>query len=152
MAKLLEIKVVLDPGQLARISSDLLSNGFQIRFRAIGDSMQPTIRDGDVIVVKPAAGRHIRMGDLVMFMNSHERTVVHRVVAKKRNAGKLFFQTCGDNASDLDKPIERGQVTGIIKQILRDGVRVEDRGIRKLLKRVWYCARARKIKISNHTR
>ena len=49
------------------IATDLLSRGYRVRFRAAGYSMHPTIRNGEVVIVEPAAAADLKKGDISLY-------------------------------------------------------------------------------------
>ncbi|HVX32320.1 MAG TPA: signal peptidase I [Solirubrobacterales bacterium] len=61
-------------------------------------SMTPTIRTGDVVVVRPISPTAARVGDIVTFDDPEggERVLVHRVRAVSRHGGKVDVVTQGD--------------------------------------------------------
>jgi signal peptidase I len=65
------------------ISADLLRQGQSVRFRAPGQSMHPTIKEGETITVAPVAVSDIRRGDILLYKLG-KKVVAHRVVSIKR--------------------------------------------------------------------
>lgn len=70
--------------------------------------MEPTLRDGDRIDVRPAHGRDARIGDVVLALNDGT-TVLHRVIA--RADGRI--RTQGDALRTPDPPVDDERVLGI---------------------------------------
>ncbi len=64
----------------SELAATLLREGHSIRFRAAGQSMHPTIRDGETIVVEPIDLRDIKRGDIVLYRDLRG-VIAHRVVA-----------------------------------------------------------------------
>jgi hypothetical protein len=60
-----------------------LDHGVNMRFSPLGGSMVPTLRQGDVVTIKPGQG--CRIGDLILFERG-AGLVLHRVVAKLNGA------------------------------------------------------------------
>jgi len=83
--------------------------------------MHPLVRDGDILLVQPIDADLVRLGDLVFFENRHGRIVVHRVVRRLWEDGKLFFQIKGDRVARSDGMIPEARVFGRIASIERDG-------------------------------
>lgn len=78
-------------------------------------SMQPVLRPGDLVVVKPVAADSLRPGDVVTFQPvSNDPTVItHRIVSRSvTNAGVSGFTTRGDANGVDDEPIKADQVRG----------------------------------------
>jgi hypothetical protein len=98
----------------------VVSRGVAFRFTARGLSMQPFIRDGDVITVAPLT-RRSRRGDVLAVCDPvSERLVVHRVVAV---AGEVYV-TRGDNTDREDGPAHLADVVGRVVAVERAGRRV----------------------------
>src|SRR5262249_16620562 len=59
----------------------VLGSGNQVRFHVRGQSMQPNLLDGDVVVVEPARQSDVRRGDIIL---SHDQNSlrVHRLVSE----------------------------------------------------------------------
>lgn len=102
------------------LSKDILSEGNLLRFRAKGWSMTPFIRDGDIVSVKPVSQKEIRIGDIVYYCRE-ERAVLHRVIKKTNQDGKLFFATKGDASVETDGPIEPANIMGKVIAIEKNG-------------------------------
>jgi len=85
----------------------LLAAGHGAQFRASGDSMYPTIRDGDELRVVPCEAAALRRGDVIL-TNARRGLTAHRVV---RTAGPEIV-TRGDNAIRCDDPIALNDVLG----------------------------------------
>jgi signal peptidase I len=99
------------------LSERLLRNGQLVRFRARGDSMAPTIEDGDRLTVGPADPAGIRPGDIILF-NQTERPIVHRVVAVlKGGDGGVVVVARGDAKKSDDAPINPRQILGKVVAI-----------------------------------
>jgi phage repressor protein C with HTH and peptisase S24 domain len=139
-------RLKLDPQQLTEVSTQILKAGHMVRFRAVGESMKPTIMEGDLLTVSPIENRKASLGQIVMFVNSSGRSLVHRIVSIKKVNGKRVVQTCGDNASLRDKAINDAQIIGIIYQASREGMRVDGCPISNLFQRCWYLLRASRIR------
>jgi signal peptidase I len=92
-----------------------------------GDSMRPTLRPGDEVVVD-LEPRKVRCGDLVA-LREGEQLVVHRVIER----GPPVI-TRGDNSPRIDEPLAPGQLLGLVVEIRRDQRRISCTGpFRRLL-------------------
>lgn len=100
-----------------------LEKGNDLRFRALGSSMFPSIRSGDVITVKPVESAAICVGDVV-FYRRDGRVYAHRFIGKKRVNGGLLFITRGDHLPFSDPPIGTFQILGKVVVIERRGKRI----------------------------
>jgi len=102
-------------GVLARA---VLQKGRPFRFEARGESMYPTIRDGDVVTVSPFAGPGPKTGDVVAFVHPETGGVrVHRIV--EIEAGR--FSLKGDNALGADGVVARDMILGLVVRLERGG-------------------------------
>lgn len=82
-------------------------------FGIISDSMRPTLRPGDGVLVAPCAPRDLRAGDLVV-VRRPGGPVCHRFL--RRRGGRLVTQ--GDNAWRTDRPAPEEALVGRVVSIL----------------------------------
>jgi len=70
-----------------------------------GNSMEPTLSDGDLVMVKKVDPEDVKVGDVIVFHEpgSESTVIIHRVVGKVERDGRVFFQTKGDN-NDVQDP------------------------------------------------
>jgi signal peptidase I, archaeal type len=64
------------------------------------NSMYPTLKVGDIIIVKGVEPSQIRVGDIIVFSSKEVYpgiTVVHRVIGIYYENGEYMFRTKGDN-------------------------------------------------------
>jgi len=69
-----------------------------------GDSMEPTIRDGQVILWVEVDPSELKVGDMIVYTHPTKRLenpIVHRIIRIMKN-GKYLFETKGDNRSESD--------------------------------------------------
>lgn len=70
------------------------------------ESMEPKIKDGDLIVTKITATEDIGEDDVIAFFDpasKNNSVVTHRVIGKYTEGGKVYFETQGDNNDIADK-------------------------------------------------
>jgi hypothetical protein len=109
----------------ASVVEGLLADGISVRFRAGGRSMTPTINDGEILIVAPAAAQDIDVADIV-FCKTRSRSVAHRVLSVGRDsAGAPHLTLCGDASLESDRPVTAEEVRGRVIAIERAGHRVE---------------------------
>ena len=89
---------------------DLLRRGINVRFRANGHSMYPTISCGDQVHVEPVNADDVSRGDVVLARHARGLTA-HRIV--RINGTKII--TRGDNCSDDDPEFADGDVLGRVR-------------------------------------
>ena len=99
----------------------VLDKGARFRFRALGFSMWPFIRHGDVLTVCPIDQRPLAAGQVVAFaMAGGGRLAVHRIVSAR--SGAVVVQ--GDNCPEPDGCLTPTEILGLVTQVERDGRRV----------------------------
>jgi len=104
--------------EIAELARTILGRGAAFRFRAVGRSMSPFIRDGDVLTIQPLRRRQLRQGLVVAFI--HPATgnfVVHRIIRRRND--RLSVQ--GDNIPNEFDEIPEEAVIGFLARVERDG-------------------------------
>ena len=89
---------------------DLLGRGFDVRFRAKGHSMDPTIRCGEAMQVEPVDAGALSRGDVVLARHARGLTA-HRIV----RIDGTRITTRGDNCSDNDPELSTDDIIGRVK-------------------------------------
>ncbi|MGI6259062.1 MAG: signal peptidase I [Anaerolineaceae bacterium] len=139
--------IVLEPHQLLEVSKELLALGHKVSFCAVGRSMEPTIMDGDTVIISKVSEGRLRRGEIVLIKTDLGRPIIHRLISLRSMGNKNLVQTCGDNASVKDKPVEKQQVLGRIDEIQRGGKRVDSSRFLNRMRALWYLLRAQRIPI-----
>jgi hypothetical protein len=98
---------------------DLLGRGVAVRFQASGDSMHPSIRNGEHVHVSPADWASLRVGDVIL-TRARRGLTAHRLVELRGGTAT----TRGDNAIGRDAAVPHGAILGRITHIERDGATV----------------------------
>ena len=84
-----------------------------------GKSMEPSIREGDLLVFRGVTPEEVEVGDVILFEVPEEMEellpprITHRVTEIKRENGGLYFRTKGDNAPLDTYEIPAGNVVGL---------------------------------------
>lgn len=101
---------------------ELMGRGGRLRILPMrGESMLPTLRSGESIIVDFRPER-IERGDLVLFRQA-DYLVVHRLLGPaSREDGTPLLRTRGDGRSALDPPLPRDRLRGRVL-----GARIEGR-------------------------
>lgn len=98
-----------------------MAKGFSFRFKAIGFSMDPFIRDGDVITLSPVSHRGPGLGDVVAFVQRETgKLLIHRVVKKRKSNCVLR----GDNSLESDGEEAMEDILGSVIRVERNNERV----------------------------
>jgi signal peptidase len=84
-----------------------------------GRSMEPNIREGDILVFRGVTPEEIEVGDVILFEVPEEMDellpprITHRVIEIRREDGDLYFRTKGDNAPLDTYEIPAANVVGL---------------------------------------
>ena len=90
---------------------EALAQGRAVSFTVRGDSMGPTLQDGDHVRIVPADPSKLQPGELVTYVDAGNQIIIHRVV---RREGTTLI-TKGDNRDQDDPPVPFGRVLGRAK-------------------------------------
>src|SRR5262245_25236268 len=122
--------------RFVEVSTDLLTRGYAVRFRATGGSMCPAICDGDLITVTPTEKTHLSRGRIVMYRR-HDRLVAHRIVDAAIDSVSDELLLRGDASPVCDPLVDASQVLGEVVSVARSRWRrvVRELKIRSL--KVW---------------
>ncbi|MCM1568681.1 MAG: S24/S26 family peptidase [Roseburia sp.] len=103
------------PGQ--RIEA-LLDAYPSIQIEPMGNSMYPMMLPGrDKAILKKADGSKLKKGDVVLYRRDNGMLVLHRL-AHCRPEGLYLV---GDNQSELEGPLQREQIKGVLTAFIRKG-------------------------------
>lgn len=97
------------------VVEELLAGGLSAHFVATGQSMAPTIADGDAVVVTPAGGTRLEAG-MIVLAKVDGRFLAHRIVGFSHE-GTLVLR--GDGRAHDDPPVARDAVRGVITRVIR---------------------------------
>ncbi|MGD8345433.1 MAG: S24 family peptidase [Desulfobacterales bacterium] len=130
--------------------SHLLTEGHIVKFSAPGDSMYPTICDGDIITVAPVQTACVTSGDIILYRHK-SGVAAHRVMRiikrsedhsrsalndlKNRSSSeKRHIILRGDAAVVCDDPVGADQVLGKVVLVERDGRRINPYSLKAILR------------------
>jgi len=121
-----EVRVapILQAEAIRQLFINLLREGHVIRSLAVGASMSPSIKKGELLIVKPIALEEAEIGEIVAFRRdeSHSVLTTHRVVQKGKERGQRYIITKGDRNPNRDFPLVASQeVLGKVTGIERNG-------------------------------
>jgi hypothetical protein len=91
------------------------TRGASVWIEAVGSSMQPSIRDGDWLLLDFAACE-AKIGEIVFFPLG-QRLVVHRVIRRSLRDGAWVLETKGDARLDVDPPVHATDVLGVVRAV-----------------------------------
>ncbi len=107
--------------ELQVLCDEILNDGRGLSFRVRGPSMQPSIRDGDVVTVRPLTDGHLVIGDIILFKTVEGILVLHRLVRREYENGRVWLFTKGDSMPQVDRRVSPDQVIGRVTQVCRAG-------------------------------
>lgn len=114
-----------NPLNFEQVCTELLRQGHRIKFKAPGDSMYPTICNGDFITVQSINPSDVIVGDIILYRHK-SGVVAHRVVNIQEPQSSVlspqyFFTLRGDAAPVFDNPVGADQILGKVVWIEKNG-------------------------------
>jgi uncharacterized repeat protein (TIGR01451 family) len=119
----------MDSPRFQALCEALLASGQQVRFHVRGLSMQPNLRDGDVVTVATAETSELHRGDIVL-SRDRDGLRVHRLISAN-SSDELV--TTGDTGLENDREPQR--LLGRVIAIERDGRKTSAAGARQRILR-----------------
>ena len=97
----------------------LLRQDIAVRIRVSGGSMQPLLKSGDLVEIrKLSAACQPRLGDILFLCNSQGSPLVHRLIWRRIQNGRLHFLTKGDAGPGFDGFIPADNLLGRVQRII----------------------------------
>ncbi|HUD71472.1 MAG TPA: SLBB domain-containing protein [Dongiaceae bacterium] len=110
------------PRALAPILEALLEGGISAGVPVNGQSMLPTLRPGDRIVIAPFLG--LPAPGQIVATRTAAGVVAHRLVQVDWRDGRRLYRTQGDALNYLDAGVAREDLLGRVVEIVRAGARL----------------------------
>lgn len=133
----------LDGQELTDLLGSLMGEALECSIRVHGVSMDPFVRDGDVVKISPVSGDIVGLGDIVAVAPSGKAsTRIHRVIGRRMKFGTMELLLKGDRCVYSDGWIPVDNVLGIVSEVTRDdkmvkwGISGMEKHILALLSRV----------------
>jgi signal peptidase I len=101
------------------LARDVVRKFGEVRLRAMGTSMVPSILPGDLISIQRASLSQISAGEVVLF-EREGRLFAHRVVRTAGSADMPQLITRGDRLGYNDPPVSAAELLGRVTSIERD--------------------------------
>ena len=99
------------------ISQEVLNRGAFLRFRAHGSSMNPFVKNGNILIIEPLNGISVNIGDVVFYHRSDRSLIAHRLVKINVQKGEPHLITRGDSLNYFDPPVQSWQMIGRVVEI-----------------------------------
>ncbi len=96
----------------------------EIRFKATGDSMLPSVWPGDLLTVRRQSFSEFRRGQIVLYervAGENAQLVAHRIVDCSGDRSGRQLITRGDSLPRNDAPVHEDQILGRVVSISRKG-------------------------------
>lgn len=98
----------------------LLMEGKTVQIFPRGYSMYPLFVPGrDQAVIAPVDIRRLKRGDVVLYRRREGILVLHRLCRRKKNPEGYYF--VGDNQVEVEGPLDRDQLRGVMVRFVRHG-------------------------------
>jgi signal peptidase I len=104
--------------EASEIIAALLQQRTPISFIAGGPSMNPTIRDGESVFIKPLPTGAILLGGVILY-RIYGRLTVHRCTFNNKRTNRIY--TVGDAAVKGGDWIPAADILGVAESVRRDG-------------------------------
>jgi signal peptidase I len=102
--------------QACGLAGDIVRTFGEVRLRAFGTSMVPSILPGDLISIQRASLSEISSGEIVLYSRDG-RLFAHRVVARAGSHDDPRLITRGDRLSHNDPPVSSSELLGRVTSI-----------------------------------
>jgi signal peptidase I len=110
------------PELLKPLIAELAAGDIPSEIRVRGDSMRPTLEEGDRVRLVPATANELRVGDLVVWQGKGG-PIMHRLVGWWPVGGRRML-TMGDACRRLDPPASPDRMIGrVVERWRGDAVR-----------------------------
>lgn len=103
------------------ILKGLVDEGKEANMHVLGSSMAPFVVHGRDVIYFKKPERKLRKGDIAFFQRKNGQYVVHRIY--KTEGNQYYF--VGDNQTDIEGPIDKGQIFAAVTKVKRKGKMIE---------------------------
>lgn len=101
---------------MTRKFEDVIAEQGKLVYTHVGDSMYPTIRKNDLLVIE-AVSRPLKQYDIPLYRRDSGQVVLHRIISTRGGGWTM----CGDNRRYKEHGISEKNVIGLLTTIVRDG-------------------------------
>lgn len=96
----------------------LLAQNTPVSFTAGGPSMNPTIRDGELVQIRPVQPKDLLRGAILLY-RKHDQLILHRLIRINPGNGELLIT--GDSALEGLDRVRSEDILGIATAVQRAG-------------------------------
>lgn len=96
---------------------------YTVKLHAKGSSMNPLIKEGDTIVIKPATFRETGIGDILVF-DAGGNLCAHRLIMKYFKHGHSILVTKADETFVVDFPFGEKKLVGKVSCVERGAAKL----------------------------
>ena len=104
----------------AALIGEVLDRFGEVRLRAVGSSMLPSIWPGDVLTIHGVLAGEVQVGDVALFTREG-RLFAHRVIGHIVGDGRVHLVTQGDTVPASDAPVSASELLGVVVAVSRRG-------------------------------
>lgn len=101
---------------MTRKFEDVIAEQGKLVYTHVGDSMYPTIRKNDLLVIE-AVSRPLKQYDIPLYRRDSGQVVLHRIISTRGGGWTM----CGDNRRYKEHGISEKNVIGVLTTIVRGG-------------------------------
>lgn len=118
---------------------ELLAAGKTIQLKPMGYSMYPLfVPERDEAIIAPLGDRLPKRGNVVLYRRDGGILVLHRIWRRRGDA----FYMVGDNQTEIEGPLRRNQIKGILVGVVRKGKYFSaDNLVYRAVAGLWLCLR-----------
>ncbi len=132
---------------LRDLADELLDKGTSLRIEASGYSMFPSIKPGNIIIIKPVPDEELKCGMIIAWKREKDM-VVHRLVLTYESDDKRYYITRGDSCRSSDKPVTGNMIAGRVEAIYKGHNLIRPLKIHPIPERQYTSNRLRTVLIS----
>jgi len=115
--------VKLNHNDFGKLAWETLSKDLSLRFQAHGQSMIPTIQDGDIITIIPLGKRKLKIGDIVLHRISRTGNLAtHRIIRITSLRSSKAIHTRGDAFGCTTDFVSVKDILGLATNIEHNGL------------------------------
>lgn len=138
----------IDAQSFYTLAKQNLTNGHSIQFQAHGNSMYPTIKNGNIITVAPIFKKHLKPGNIILHRAGKlDQLVAHRIISITNTENHKIINTCGDTIGCFPEAISETDILGVVTHVEHNGRKIPINSIQNLIKsKLWVTGNKLKIK------